>query len=110
MAKKKKRKLKPIKLDKKGEFYIYKTGLYVRQKLDDDKDCKTYRIKPVKDGVKLLVCITKKKGPRGGRTKAVALLRPVNVDLRRYAKRKDKSVYRAIKKARKLKQKLEKDK
>lgn len=101
-------KLRPIKLTKSGEFYGYlKTGRYVRQKLSSDRGCKEYRIKPIKDGIKLLVCIKKKKGPRGGRTKAVALLRPVNVDLRHYFRREPK-VYRAIKKARKLKQKQEK--
>jgi len=33
---------------------------------------------PKKKGRKVLVCITRKKGPRGGRTKAVALLRSLS--------------------------------
>ncbi|MEM1672164.1 MAG: hypothetical protein QXT86_08950 [Archaeoglobaceae archaeon] len=61
---------------KKGAIYKYKTGKYVREKLGSKQGCKDYRIIELKKpGRKLLICITGKKGPRGGRTKAIALLR-----------------------------------
>ncbi len=62
---------------KKGTIYRYKTGKYVREKLGSKKGCKAYRVIPVKGkpGRKVLVCIKSKAGPRGGRTKAIALLR-----------------------------------
>ncbi|RLG09318.1 hypothetical protein DRN73_10090, partial [Candidatus Pacearchaeota archaeon] len=62
---------------KKGAIYKYKTGKYVREKLGSKRGCIAYRVIPVphKPGRKVLVCITKKKGPRGGRTKAISLLR-----------------------------------
>lgn len=65
---------------KKGTIYKYETGKYVREKLGSPRGCKGYRIVdvPNKPGRKVLVCITNKKGERGGRTKAVALLRSIN--------------------------------
>jgi len=62
---------------KKGAIYKYKTGKYVREKLGSKRGCIAYRVVPVpnKPGRKVLVCITAKKGPRGGRTKAISLLR-----------------------------------
>ena len=94
-----------LKLDRKGEFYIYKkSGQYVRQKLASRRGCVKYRYKEIKPGVLLLICVTKKKGKKGGKTKAVALLRHVNRDLRHYVKREPK-VYNALKKARKLRSK-----
>jgi hypothetical protein len=63
-----------------GTIYRYRTGKYVREKLGDKpKDTIGYRVVPVpgKPGRKVLVAIRRKKGPRGGRTKAVALLRHI---------------------------------
>jgi len=63
---------------RKGEIYKYATGEYVREKLGDKPpDTKGFRVVPVpgKPGRKVLVAIRSKKGPRGGRTKAIALLR-----------------------------------
>ena len=80
MAKKRKRKSRIIGRKKKvGDIYMHATGRYVREKLGSDRGCVDYRVVPVpkKKGRKVLVCITRKKGPRGGRTKAVALLRDV---------------------------------
>ena len=106
-----KRKHKPvkIKLNKSGKFYGYlKTGQYVREELSTRKGCSSeYRIKEVKPGVKILLCIRKGKGKRGGKTKALAILRDVYRDLRHYVK-KEPNVYRAIKKARKIKLKINK--
>lgn len=56
-------------------YYKYETGRYVREKLASKRGCVAYRYVDVKPGRKLLICIKKKGGPRGGRTKAVALLR-----------------------------------
>jgi hypothetical protein len=59
-------------------IYRYATGKYVREKLAaEPRNARGYRIVPVpgKPGRKLLVAILPKKGPRGGRTRAVALLR-----------------------------------
>ena len=66
---------------KKGAIYKYKTGKYVREKLGSKRGCVAYRVVPVpnKPGRKVLVCITKKKGPRGGRTKAISLLRSLKI-------------------------------
>lgn len=65
----------------KGMIYKYKTGKYVREKLNDKKGCVAYRVKELKKpGRKLLVCITAKKGPRGGQTKAIALLRSLRTE------------------------------
>ena len=75
---------------KKGTIYRYKTGKYVREKLGSKRGCIAYRVIPVpgKPGRKVLVCITRKKGPRGGRTKAVSLLRSLKTAKgRRLAKR-----------------------
>ena len=62
---------------KKGTIYKYETGQYVREKLASKRGCKEFRYinVPNKPGRKLLICIKEKPGPRGGRTKAVALLR-----------------------------------
>jgi len=63
-----------------GEIYRYKTGKYVREKLGEKPpDTIGYRVIPVKGkpGRKILIAIRRKKGPRGGRTKAVALLRHI---------------------------------
>ena len=62
------------------KYYRYKTGRYVREKLATRHGCTNqYRLVPVKGkvGRKVLICITKKKGKRGGRTKAIALLRDI---------------------------------
>lgn len=96
-------KRKKIPLTKDKEFYAYKTGNYVRQALNDDKGCKEYRVKSIKQGRKLLLCITDKEGKRGGHTKAVSLLRSINVNLREY--KKSDEIRKAIKKFRELKQK-----
>jgi len=72
------RKKKVLGRKKKvGDVYMHPTGRYVRQKLGSDRGCKKYRTVPVKGkpGRKVLVCVTGKKGPKGGRTKAVALMR-----------------------------------
>lgn len=64
-----------------GEYYRYRTGRYVRQKLGEKpKDAVGYRVVPVKGrpGRKVLIAIRRSKGPRGGRTKAVALLRSIH--------------------------------
>lgn len=61
-----------------AKIYMYKTGKYVREKLGaKPRNAVGYRVVPVKGrpGRKVLVAITNKKGKRGGRTKAVALLR-----------------------------------
>ena len=107
---KNKRHLVKIKLTKDGKFYGYlKTGEYVREELATKRGCTgKYRVKEVKPGVKILLCITKKKGKRGGQTKALAILRDVHRDLRHYVK-KEPDVYKAIKKARKIKVKLSKE-
>jgi len=98
------RRLRKIWLDKEAELYGYlRTGKYVRQELGTKHGCVEYRMKEVKPGVKILLCIKKKKGPRGGRTKAIALLRSLNVDLRRYRKKGKERIYKALKKARKIK-------
>jgi len=66
---------------KKGDIYMYKTGKYVREKLNDKKGCVDYRIKELnKPGRKLLICITEKEGKRGGHTKAIALLRSIHTE------------------------------
>jgi hypothetical protein len=96
-----------IKLSKDGKFYGYlKTGKYVREELSSKRGCKSYRIKQVKSGVKILICITDKQGKRGGHTKAVAILRDLSkVDIKKY-KKKEPEVYRALLKARKVKAKI----
>ena len=89
---------------------MYGSGQYVREKLATDEGCVSYRVKEIKPGVKLLVCLTRKKGRKGGRTKAVSLLRSVNVDLRKYRSKEKRKVAQVIKKARKLKAKQRKKK
>ena len=64
-----------------GTIYKYRTGKYVREKLGDKPpDTIGYRVIPVpgKPGRKVLIAIRRKRGPRGGRTKAVALLRHIS--------------------------------
>lgn len=63
-------------------IYRYKTGMYVREKLNDKSGCIAYRVIDVKKkpGRKLLICITKKKGPRGGQTKAISLMRSLEIE------------------------------
>lgn len=61
-----------------GTIYKYKTGKYVREKVGHEpSDTVGYRVVPVpgKPGRKILLALRRKKGPRGGRTKAVAILR-----------------------------------
>ena len=62
-----------------GDIYMYPTGRYVREKVGSSRGCVDYRVIPVpgKPGRKVLICIRSKRGPRGGRTKAVAILRDV---------------------------------
>lgn len=65
-------------MPRKPKIYKYRTGKYVREKLGEEPaDTVGYRVVPVpgKPGRKVLVALRRKKGPRGGRTKAVALLR-----------------------------------
>jgi len=91
------------------EFYFYKGGKYLRQKLATRHGCTgEYRIIPVKGkpSRKLLICIRKKKGPRGGKTKVLALLR----DIRRTKKTHDPDANKALKWMKKVKKELEKDK
>lgn len=98
MAKRSKRKRKKIKLG--GDFYMYPEGRYVREKLSSDNGCKKYRVVPVKKkpGRKVLVCVTGKKGPRGGKTKGVSLLR----DVGKVKRPKEKQARQAIKKAQRI--------
>ena len=76
-------------------YYRYKTGRYLREKLATKHGCTNeYRVVPVpkKEGRKVLVCITKKKGPRGGRTKAKRLLKKAKVKkMKRRRKKNGKS-------------------
>ena len=58
--------------------YRYETGKYVREKLGDRRGCEAYRVKTIKPGRKLLLCIESTEGERGGRTKSIALLRTKN--------------------------------
>jgi hypothetical protein len=62
---------------KQPKYYRYESGKYVREKLASKGGCEGYRYVdvPGKPGRKLLICIKKKAGPRGGKTKTVALLR-----------------------------------
>jgi len=89
-------------VDRKHKLYVYTGGKYLRQELSSARGCKAYRVKTIDPQTKLLVCVTSKKGKRGGKTKAVAILRSPNKDLRRYNKRGRKYLKRALKKARKL--------
>ena len=86
---------------RKGEIYFHRKGEYVRESLGSEKGCKKgeYRIKDLGNGRKLLLCIRKKKGPEGGKTKAVALLRDKDIDLRTV---ENKKVRKAAKKLREL--------
>ena len=77
-----------------GPFYTYTEGEYVREKLASRRGCTTYRLKYIKPGRKLLLCILP-----NGKTRGVALLRSDDVDLRTL---KNRSAKGAIKKARKI--------
>jgi len=93
----------------KEEFYFYKGGRYLRQKLATRHGCSgEYRIIPVKGkpSRKLLICITKKKGPRGGKTKVLALLR----DIKRTKKTHDPKANKALKWMKKKKKEMERGK
>ena len=81
------------------KLYTYSSGSYLREKLNSKRGCKEYRIKEIKDGVKLLLCITDKKGKRGGKTKALAILRSKDLDLRKY--RDKPTIKKYLKKLRK---------
>ncbi len=82
-------------------FYAYTGGEYVRQKLATKHGCKDFRyIRLRKPGRLLLLCIRDKPGLRGGRTKAIALLRDKDIDLRTLGK--DRAVRKAIKRFRKF--------
>ena len=114
MGKEKKRKPKRVILVKGGYYgeYIYgypKTGKTIREKLNDRRGCTgEYRIKEVKKGVKILLCITKKKGKRGGHTKALAILRD-DWRIERYRKhyaKKEPEVIKGLKKKEKIRKKL----
>jgi hypothetical protein len=116
MSKKKKKHFKRIKLVEGGYYGDYqygyvKTGHTIREKLNDKRGCSgEYRVKEVKKGVKVLLCITKKKGKRGGQTKALAILRD-DTRITRYKKhylKKEPEVVKALKKAEKIKEKLNK--
>lgn len=64
---------------KKSLFYRYKTGKYIREKLGTKHGCVDYRYKKLKKkGRLLLICIKNKSGKRGGKTKAIALLRNIS--------------------------------
>jgi len=75
-----------------GDFYRYSEGRYVRQKLGSKRGCRGYRLKEVKPGRKVLLCLTER-----GKTRAVSLLRDKGVDLRTV---KDKRARRVIKRVR----------
>jgi len=93
-----------IKLTKDGKFYGYlKLGRYVREELSSKRGCSDrFRIKEIKPGVKVLICIRNKPGKRGGKTKAIAILRDINI------KHKDKNINRIIKKAKQVKIRIKK--
>ena len=101
-----KRNLFRIKVDSSGRFYGYlRTGKYLREKIATRHGCTgKYRYKKLKNGDRLLFCVTRKKGKKGGKTKLLAILRPINKNLNHYRKRKP-AVYKALKKARKIKKK-----
>lgn len=99
-----KRKFKKISIS--DNFYAYKGGEYVREKLNTKRGCTDYRYKRIKDGRLLLLCIRDKEGKRGGKTKAIALLRDKDINLKEYRSKDRKAIAAAIKKFRKLKEKL----
>jgi hypothetical protein len=97
-----------------GEYqYAYpKTGKTVRELLNDKRGCKDgeYRIKQVKKGVKILLCITEKQGKRGGHTKALSIIRD-DTRIKQYKKhyeKKEPEVLEAETKKQKLHEKLKK--
>jgi len=96
-------KKRRVWLNKK--FYFYKElGQYLRQKLGTKEGCVDYRFKEVKPGRLVLLCIRRKEGPRGGKTRAIALLRSFRV-----RKPKDKKVLKLLKKAKELAKELRDD-
>lgn len=97
----KKKKYRKIKLGE--DLYAYKSGEYVREKLDDKRGCVDYRYKKIKPGRLLLLCIRDKEGKRGGKTKAIALLRDKDVNLNDFRSKERKKIAEAIKKFRKIK-------
>ncbi len=81
--------MRKIWLDKARRFYMYKTGKYIREKLaEKPRDLVGYRVKEVKPGVKVLLALRRKQGPRGGRTVAVALLRTIRRGLQKLRERR----------------------
>ena len=68
-----------------GDTYEYPGGKYKRKKVGGTKGVTAYRTIKVKgkEEEKILIGIKKKKGPRGGKTKAVALLKPKTKKKRR---------------------------
>ena len=59
-------------------YYRYETGKYLREELGNRRGCVAYRVKNIKPGRKMLLCIKSSEGERGGRTKAIALMRTKN--------------------------------
>jgi len=111
---KKKKHFKKVILEKEGYYgdYIYaypKTGHTIREKLNDKRGCKKgeYRIKEIKKGVKLLLCITKKKGKRGGHTKALAIIRDISriKQYKKHYQKKEPQLIKAVEKVEKMKKK-----
>jgi hypothetical protein len=113
----KKKEFKRVKLVEGGYYgdYIYaypKTGKTTREKLNDKRGCKDgeYRVKQVKKGVKILLCITEKQGKRGGHTKALSIIRD-DIRIKQYKKhyqKKEPELIKALKKKEKIKEKLTK--
>ena len=84
-------KMKKVWLDKARGLYRYEGGKYLREKLaEKPADTQGYRVKEVKPGVKVLLAIRRRRGRRGGRTVAVALLRSWRHAARKYRLRQNK--------------------
>jgi hypothetical protein len=78
-------------LDKAKRLYYYKGGEYLREKLaEKPSDVQGYRVKEVKPGVKVLLAIRRRRGRRGGRTVAVAVLRHWRHVARKRSRRQNK--------------------
>ena len=96
-----------------NQIYTYKTGKTIREKLTTKRGCNgEYRVKEVKKGVKILLCIRKKPGKRGGKTKALAILRD-DTRIKQYKKhylKKEPELVKALKKKEKLTSKQKKTK
>lgn len=69
------------------DVYMYPHGRTVRQKLAPRRGCVGYRVKEVKPGRKILLCLLP-----SGKTKAVSLMRDVGMDLRSASKEARKIV------------------